>query len=52
MADLIKQKFRATFGLEAGGEKVINVAKADKEILSDGVNVEYFLRTKYNPTLR
>ena len=42
MADLIKQKFRATFGLDAGGEKVINVAKADKEILSDGVNVEYF----------
>lgn len=40
------RSFRSTFGLDAGGEKVINVATADKNILSDGVNVDFF--KKYN----
>ena len=34
--------FRATSGLDAAGEKVINVATGDKTILSDGVNVDFF----------
>lgn len=38
--------FRSTHGLDAGGEKVINVATADKAVLSDGVNVDFF--KKYN----
>lgn len=40
------RSFRSTFGLDAGGEKVINVATADKNTLSDGVNVDFF--KKYN----
>lgn len=43
MADLIKQHFRATNGLDAAGEKVINVAKADYGTLDDAVNVEFFI---------
>lgn len=43
MADLIKQHFRATNGLDAAGEKVINVAKADYNTLDDAVNVEFFI---------
>lgn len=37
-----KRAFRATQGLDAGGEKVINVATGDKAVLSDGVNVDFF----------
>ncbi|WLJ70173.1 tail fiber protein proximal subunit [Klebsiella phage Kpn BM7] len=44
MSDLIKQHFRATNGLDAGGNKVINVAKADRTVMSDGVNVEYLIQ--------
>lgn len=43
MADLIKQHFRATNGLDAAGEKIVNVAKADYNSLEDGVNVEFFI---------
>lgn len=43
MADLVKQQFRATNGLDAAGEKVINVGKANRTILTDGVNVAYFI---------
>lgn len=43
MTDLIKQHFRATNGLDAAGEKVINVAKADYDVLDDAVNVEFFI---------
>ncbi|ATN93214.1 long tail fiber proximal subunit [Salmonella phage Melville] len=43
MAEL-KRKFRAQEGLDAAGEKVINVAKADRTVMSDGVNVEYLIQ--------
>ncbi|BBC78315.1 tail fiber protein proximal subunit [Escherichia phage EcS1] len=43
MADILKPAFRATSGLDAGGDKVINVAKADFDVLSDGVNVDFFI---------
>lgn len=43
MADILKPAFRATSGLDAAGEKVINVAKADYNVLDDGVNVEFFI---------
>jgi hypothetical protein len=43
MADILKPAFRATSGLDAAGEKVINVAKADYSVLDDGVNVEFFI---------
>lgn len=43
MADILKPAFRATSGLDAAGEKVINVAKADYSVLSDGVNVGFFI---------
>lgn len=36
--------FRATSGLDAGGEKVINVATGDIAVLSDGVNVDFFIQ--------
>lgn len=39
----MKVKFRGSYGLDASNEKVINVAKADFENLSDGVNVEFFI---------
>lgn len=39
---MTQNKFRATYGLDAAGEKVINVALADNKVLTDGVNVEYF----------
>lgn len=54
MADLLKPAFRATSGLDAAGEKVINVAKADFNVLDDGVNVEFFIEEntiqQYDPT--
>lgn len=43
---MLGQAFRASSGLDAAGEKLINVAIADKTILSDGVNVDFF--HKYN----
>lgn len=44
MLDTIKKSFRATSGLDAAGEKLINVATADRAVLTDGVNVEYFFQ--------
>ncbi|AUE23150.1 tail fiber protein proximal subunit [Citrobacter phage CF1 ERZ-2017] len=43
MADL-KRKFRAQEGLDAAGEKVINVQTADRTVPSDGVNVEFLVQ--------
>ncbi|CAL4858243.1 tail fiber protein proximal subunit [Acinetobacter phage vB_AbaM_AB-Navy-v2] len=40
----VKTSFRASYGLDAAGEKVINVAKADKTVMTDGVNVEYLIQ--------
>ena len=40
----IKNIFRATNGLDAAGEKIINVATADKNTLTDGVNVDFFIQ--------
>lgn len=49
-----KRKFRASNGLDAAGEKVINVAMADTSVLTDGVNVEYLIQENtvqlYDPT--
>ncbi|QBX32653.1 long tail fiber, proximal subunit [Aeromonas phage Asfd_1] len=39
---MLGQAFRASSGLDAAGEKVINVAKASKTVMTDGVNVEFF----------
>ncbi|QOI66461.1 long tail fiber proximal subunit [Erwinia phage FBB1] len=54
MSELIKQHFRATNGLDASNEKVINVAKADMTSLHDAVNVEFFVEQntiqEYDPT--
>lgn len=54
MADSIKRKFRGTQGFDAAGEKVVNVAKADRTVLSDGVNVEFLVQEntiqQYDPT--
>lgn len=44
MADLIKRKFRGAQGFDAAGEKVVNVAKADRTVPSDGVNVEFLVQ--------
>ena len=41
MADF-SQHFKATFGFDAGNEKVVNVALADKNVNTDAVNVEFF----------
>ena len=41
MADF-SQHFKATFGFDAGNEKVVNVAYADKNTSTDAVNVEFF----------
>lgn len=54
MANSINTKFRASYGLDAANEKVINVATADRTVLTDGVNVDYFIKEntiqKYDPT--
>ena len=46
--------FRATSGLDAAGEKVINVGKASRTVGSDGVNVDFFNEfnsvQQYDPT--
>lgn len=54
MSDQFQTKFRSTYGLDAAGNKVINVADADKTVMTDGVNVA-FLRQEttiqaYDPT--
>ena len=50
----LKHKFRASNGLDASGDKVINVALADRTVMSDGVNVQYFYQEntiqEYDPT--
>lgn len=40
----ITPKFRASYGLDAAGEKIINVALADRTIMTDGVNVQYLIQ--------
>lgn len=49
----LKTSFRASNGLDAAGEKVINVALADNTVMTDGVNVEYLIQEntvqKYDP---
>lgn len=40
----VKSNFRATNGLDAAGEKVINVGMASKSVLTDGVNVAYLIQ--------
>lgn len=54
MADILKPAFRATSGLDAANEKVINVAKADRTVLDEGVNVEFLIEEntiqQYDPT--
>lgn len=39
---MVAKSFRATSGIDAAGEKVINVGKASRSVLSDGVNVDFF----------
>ncbi|QDH49254.1 long tail fiber [Pantoea phage Phynn] len=39
---MTSKSFRATAGLDAAGEKIINVGKASRSIGSDGVNVDFF----------
>ncbi len=50
----IKTSFRASYGLDAAGEKVINMAMANKAVLTDGVNVGYLIQENttqiYDPT--
>ncbi|AHY25488.1 long tail fiber, proximal subunit [Serratia phage PS2] len=46
MADKLKPAFRVAYGLDAATEKVINVGMADKNVGSDGVNVDFF--NEYN----
>lgn len=43
-----KHAFRATEGLDAANEKVINVGMADRAVGTDGVNVDFFV--EYNTT--
>lgn len=54
MSELIKTKFRASYGLDAAGEKVVNVALADRTVPTDGVNVAYLIQEntlqKYDPS--
>ena len=42
------KKFEAAYGFDASGKKIINVGKADKNVNTDAVNVEYF--NQYNTT--
>lgn len=50
----LKTSFRASYGLDAAGEKVTNVALADKSVLTDGVNVAFLIQENtvqvYDPT--
>lgn len=49
----IQTKFRASFGLDAAGEKVVNVALADRTVPTDSANVAYITQEntiqKYDP---
>ncbi|QPI17925.1 long tail fiber proximal subunit [Pectobacterium phage POP12] len=51
---MVAKSFRVTNGLDAAGEKIINVGKASPTVLSDGVNVEFFNEfnsvNQYDPT--
>ena len=53
MAD-IKRKFRAEDGLDAGGDKIINMALADRTVGTEGVNVDFLVQENtvqlYDPT--
>ena len=40
----IKRKFRAEDGLDAGGDKIVNVALADRTVGTDGVNVDFLVQ--------
>lgn len=44
MSDTINNKFKSTYGLDASNEKVINVADADRNSPTDGVNVRYLIQ--------
>lgn len=44
MANSINKNFRATSGFDAANQKIINVATADRNVLTDGVNVDYFIK--------
>ena len=44
MVDTIKTNFRASYGLDAADEKIINVATPDRTVLSDGVNVDFIFQ--------
>lgn len=49
---MVAKSFRATSGLDAAGEKVINVGKASRSVLSDGVNVDFLTNlTRSNNTI-
>lgn len=54
MADPNGKKFRASYGLDAGDEKLINVAMADRTNKTDGVSVGFLIQEntvqKYDPT--
>lgn len=43
MSDQFNQHFKATSGFDAGNEKIINVATADKSVKTDAVNVDFFI---------
>lgn len=51
---MTSKSFRATAGLDAAGEKVINVGKASRTVGSDAVNVDFFNEfnsvQQYDPT--
>ncbi|AZV01370.1 long tail fiber proximal subunit [Shigella phage vB_SdyM_006] len=40
----LNKSLKATYGLDASNEKVINVGLADKNTLTDGVNVEFLIQ--------
>lgn len=54
MANSINKNFRATSGFDAANQKIINVATADRNVLTDGVNVDYFIKEntiqQYDPS--
>ncbi|ASD52113.1 tail fiber protein proximal subunit [Pseudomonas phage PspYZU05] len=51
---MTNRKFRSTLGLDSAGEKVVNVALADRNTMTDGVNVEYVIQEntlqQYDPS--
>lgn len=54
MADQFNQHFKAPTGFDAGNDKIINVATADKNVKTDAVNVDFFIThngiQQYDPT--